>query len=151
MNYQDDVLKAAVQMAVTVHGLQKDKAGMPYIGHLERTAEMVRRSGGTWLQEAAAWLHDAIEDAPVPPAAEVILRGVLPTGVTDIVVAMTHFPKSISNAKYWAQVKACPGAVLVKLCDIHDNLDPSRLSYLSGEDQIRLRRKYAKAIQTLLA
>ena len=142
-----EVIEAAVRIANQAHAGQLDKIGRPYMGHLERVASMVQRSGGTWVQVAAAWLHDSIEDTSVS-ADE--LRRQLPGVVVRIVEAMTH-PKGEPNVDYWARVKSEPSAVLVKQCDVYDNLDPSRMCYLDELTQVRLRAKYAEAIKALVS
>lgn len=53
------------------------------------------------------------------------------------------------DAFYYSQIRLNPGAVMVKLADINDNLQEWRLSYLPDATQARLRVKYAKA-KTLL-
>lgn len=143
----EEIIEAAVRIANQAHAGQLDKSGRPYLGHLERVAAMVQRSGGTWVQVAAAWLHDSIEDTSVT-ADE--LRRQLPGVVVRIVEAMTH-PKGEPNADYWARVRSEPSALLVKLCDIYDNLDPSRMCYLDEPTQKRLRSKYATAINALVS
>ena len=137
-----------VVIANRLHGGQLDKSGRPYIGHCQRVAEKVGDSGGDWTQTMAAWLHDSIEDTHVTDHT-LLLMGV-PQVVVDIVVAMTH-PKGQSNQDYWEQVRAHQPAVLVKLCDIYDNMDPARLSYLDRDTRVRLRRKYATAILNITA
>ena len=49
-------------LARTAHEGQTDKAGRPYAEHLAAVAEGVRARGGSAEQQAAAWLHDSIED-----------------------------------------------------------------------------------------
>lgn len=102
---------------------------------------------GTWVQEAAAWLHNSLEDTIATP--ELLLVHV-PAVVVRIVEAMTHYQNE-PNVEYWARVKAEPSAVLVKLCDIYDNLDPSRIWRLDEATQRRLRQKYGAAMIALVA
>lgn len=145
----DDVTQAlnqASRLAAQLHGGQVDKSGRPYGGHLERVALMVQRSGGNWVQEIAAWLHDSIEDTDA--SADYLIGHGVPSAAVDIVKAMTH-PDGEPNREYWERVKAQPGATLVKLCDIYDNIDPSRMCYLDDETQNRLRKKYATAMLVL--
>ena len=117
-----------------------DTSERPYLGHLERTAAKVRFSGGNWVQEAAAWLHDSIEDTDL--TSQELLKAGIPFSVIRIVEAMTH-ESGISNEIYWHRITEEPTAVLVKLCDIDDNLDPARMCYVPEEKQRRLRVKYA--------
>ncbi len=143
---QDDLDKV-IALATMLHGGQLDKSGRPYLGHLERVASMVRHSGGSWVQEAAAWLHDSIEDTSATP--EFLIQTGVPSVVVGVVIALTH-PKGMPNDEYCRQVKAHPGATLVKLADVYDNLNPSRMCYLDRAAQVRLRRKYANAILILM-
>jgi (p)ppGpp synthase/HD superfamily hydrolase len=136
----------AIRIASTFHQGQFDKSGRPYLGHLERTAGLVHLSGGDWTQEAAAWLHDIVEDTDCTLAT--LEKVGMPHAVISIVEAMTHFVAE-SNGTYWRRLTQTPSAILVKLCDIYDNLDPRRMCYLPEETQIRLRKKYAQAILAL--
>lgn len=141
-----DELNQIIRLATTLHAGQSDKSGRPYIGHAERVADMVRNSGGTWVQEQAAWLHDTIEDTQA--TAQYLLGRGVPGAVVNIVEALTH-DKNEPNIEYWQRIVRTPAARLVKLCDICDNLDPSRLCYLDEETQRRLIRKYASALMAL--
>lgn len=139
-------LDEVIALASSLHGGQVDKSGRPYLGHLERVAETVRHSGGNWVQEMAAWLHDSIEDTDA--TMDTLLAQGVPALVVSVVLALTH-PKNESNAVYWERVANSPLARLVKYADIYDNLDPRRMCYLPQEAQVRLRRKYANAILVL--
>ena len=94
-----------------------------------------------------AILHDAIQDTSLKP------EDLRKAGASDRVVAaigaITH-EKGQPDADYWAQVRANPDALKVKLADIEDNLDPARLELLLPEEAERLRRKYARALEALL-
>lgn len=140
-------LDEAIALASTMHAGQLDKGGRPYLGHLERVANMVRLSGGDWVQEMAAWLHDSIEDTGATGAQ--LLAAGIPGIVLNIVLAMTH-PEGEPNVDYWMRVRSYEPARLVKLCDIYDNLDPSRMCYLDQPTQDRLRSKYAMALVALV-
>jgi (p)ppGpp synthase/HD superfamily hydrolase len=139
-------LNKVIRLAANLHAGQTDKSGRPYLGHAERVANMVRNSGGTWVQEQAAWLHDAIEDTEATP--QFLLDKGIPSTVVDIIRAMTH-GNNEPNINYWQRIVHTPGARLVKLCDIYDNLDPSRLCYLDEKTQERLIGKYASALAVL--
>ena len=141
------IVSLAIKLATEYHAGQVDKSGRPYLGHLERTATKVRFSGGTWVQEAAAWLHDCLEDTEAT-GAELSEAGI-PFAVMRIVYAMTHY-NGVSNEDYWQDIANDGGAVLVKLCDIYDNLDPARMCYVEEAKQKRLRVKYARAILILM-
>jgi (p)ppGpp synthase/HD superfamily hydrolase len=146
--FPEEVIETAIKTASGYHTGQLDKAGRPYLGHLERVATMVQHSGGNWMQVAAAWLHDSIEDTDATAS---LLRTVnlIPQPVINIVTVLTHF-KGEPNATYWERVRHTALARLVKLCDIYDNLDPSRMCYLPQSTQDRLRIKYSRAMLAIM-
>jgi (p)ppGpp synthase/HD superfamily hydrolase len=136
----------AALLAIEAHEGQVDKAGIPYIRHPERVALAVWKAGGTEEQEMAAWLHDAVEDTDATYRS--LNDAGVPWDVLVIVKALTHL-QGEPNVDYWKRIKARPPAVLVKLCDIHDNLTPARMFYLDSKTQNRLRIKYGNALIAL--
>ena len=136
------------ELASELHEDQVDKLGAPYYGHLSRVAMAVEKANGSDQQVAAAWLHDSIEDAGIS-ADELLSRGVRPD-VVLIIEALTHREGEEPN-EYYERVLACPGAALVKLADLHDNLNPDRLTRLDGETRRRLLSKYGSALVALSA
>ena len=100
-----DELNQIIRLATTLHAGQSDKSGRPYIGHAERVADMVRNSGGTWVQEQAAWLHDTIEDTQA--TAQYLLGRGVPGAVVNIVEALTH-DKNEPNIEYWQRIVRTP-------------------------------------------
>ena len=133
-------------LAISLHGMQLDKAGRPYVEHPMRVATSVALSGGTPVQEMAAWLHDVLEDTDA--TVETLCSYDVPWQVIDIVEALTHLPNE-PNVTYWNRIAETPYAVLVKLCDIYDNLNPARMCYLDEATQKRLRTKYGMALVSL--
>ena len=126
------------------HAGQLDKSGEAYIEHPRQVAQLVERSGGTAEQFMAALLHDVVEDTDVT-LADLDEFG---ADVLEMVDALTH-RSGERNADYYGRIKRTPAAVLVKLCDIYDNLDPARLHDLDEATQARLRTKYGKALVAL--
>lgn len=57
--------------------------------------------------------------------------------------------KAVRDKFYYDRIRYNPGAKMVKLADIHDNLQEWRLSYLPPDTQDRLRTKYADAVRML--
>ena len=138
----------ASQIAYVWHDGQLDKGGKPYIQHPERVALSVFQAGGTEEQEMAAWLHDIIEDTDV--TGEMLIAWSVPWDVLQMVHALTHQPNE-RNSIYYERIRGVPDAVLVKLCDIWDNLDPTRMCYFDDATQQRLRNKYGQALIALSA
>ncbi|UUN26914.1 HD domain-containing protein [Streptomyces sp. FIT100] len=127
-------------VAREAHATQTDKAGRPYVEHLQAVAEGVRARGGSDEQIAAAWLHDAIEDEAL--SREWLDAAELPRSVKDMVLAMTK-RKGEDLPSYARRLLATPGALLVKESDIAHNSDPARLAVLDEPTRARLTEKYA--------
>ena len=70
------LVQKARRFAKLAHGLVLNSQGElgqrrkgtnePYTKHLSEVARLVAESGGDEAQIAAAWLHDVVEDTPVP-------------------------------------------------------------------------------------
>lgn len=119
-----------------------DKAGEPYFYHLHRVAERVH---GDELK-AVAWLHDILEDCP--DIEEAFLRNQFPASVVNAVVAITRKPGQ-SYSEFIEQVCTDPMAMEVKLADLKDNMDITRLPSLTKDDIARL-KKYHKAYHRIM-
>ncbi|MEU3912700.1 MULTISPECIES: HD domain-containing protein [unclassified Streptomyces] len=133
-------------LARSAHEGQTDKAGRPYAEHLAAVAEGVRLRGGSPAQQAAAWLHDSVEDDALSPGQ--LAEAALPQEVKDMVLALTKRPGEPLE-EYTARILATPGAVLVKEADLAHNADPVRLSVLDAPTRDRLTAKYAR-VRSLL-
>lgn len=144
MTSQDGVdrqVERAEKLARRLHSGQFDKSGAPYAEHPRRVAAKLLDSES----KTVAWLHDVLEDTEVDEAA---LRAEFDGPVVDAVVALTRIQGEPAEA-YYARVRRNALARQVKLADIHDNLDPSRLALLSSETVERLVVKYGKALLAL--
>ncbi|MEU6864937.1 HD domain-containing protein [Streptomyces sp. NPDC046876] len=133
-------------LARAAHEGQTDKAGRPYAEHLAAVAEGVRARGGSAEQQAAAWLHDSVEDEALSRAW--LDSASLPQSVKDMVLAVTKRPGEPVE-EYAARILATPGALLVKEADLAHNADPVRLSVLDAPTRERLTAKYAR-VRSLL-
>lgn len=146
----EDIVSRAKALAHRAHAGQVDKAGRPYIEHVARVAAQVRKphccdnQGCNEHEEAAAWLHDVLEDAP-SFAHE--LRE-FPGPVYFAVRRLTRLV-GCSEHEYYSGIVGNRIALRVKLADIADNSSEERLALLDNKTAARLRRKYAKAIKAL--
>lgn len=118
-----------------------DKGGRPYIGHLLRVRATVAEQGGDDICQSIALLHDLLEDTDYPP--EELARQ-FPPRVTEAVVALTKIPGE-AYPEYLQRIAQFPDAVRVKLADLQDNMDLSRLSQVTDRDRERL-EKYQSAV-----
>jgi hypothetical protein len=139
-------LESAIALAVKTHLEQTDKAGEPYILHPLRV--MFRLSSGN--ERIVGVLHDVVEDS------EVSFNDLRKLGFSDIVIdalkAVTKLPaEKGSDEGYQAFVKragANPIARQVKIADLMDNLDVTRLKEVGGKDSRRI-SKYLRALRYL--
>ncbi|WP_405687936.1 HD domain-containing protein [Streptomyces sp. NBC_00057] len=128
-------------IARTAHRSQTDKAGRPYGEHLHAVAEGVRIRGGSDEQIAAAWLHDAVEDAAL--SEEWLADAALPQEVKNMVLAVTKRDGE-DLGSYTRRILDTPGALLIKESDLAHNADPARLAVLEPATRTRLAEKYAQ-------
>jgi len=138
----------AYQLAARLHAGQVDKAGHPYIEHLSRVFLRVLEAAGDRDQQIAALLHDAIEDEKA--TANELLQAGVPHAAVGLILVLSR-RRGQEYMQYVLSVKAESRAVLVKVNDLADNLDPQRLALLPEEDAERLRNKYARALEVLRA
>jgi (p)ppGpp synthase/HD superfamily hydrolase len=136
------LVQRAKDLATRAHAGQVDKAGRPYIEHVARVAAEVADDPEA---EAVAWLHDVLEDCE-GYASKIGIE--FPLAVRQAVVCVTRYPQD-SPRHYYASILSNQLALRVKLADIADNSDESRLALLDDKTAARLRRKYAKAREAL--
>jgi guanosine-3',5'-bis(diphosphate) 3'-pyrophosphohydrolase len=67
-------------------GQRRKGTNEPYTKHLSEVARLVAESGGDEAQVAAAWLHDVVEDTPVPLSH---IRTVFVPDVAELVQELT--------------------------------------------------------------
>jgi (p)ppGpp synthase/HD superfamily hydrolase len=138
----DDMLPTAILLAAGWHDGQVDKAGRPYILHPLRVMLAMPDS----KHMIAAVLHDVLEDCDVNPA---LVRTRFGGEIRDAVGALTRE----DGEPYGTFIERCGAnsiARTVKLADLADNLDLSRLETITDADRSRQSR-YVKARDRLLA
>jgi hypothetical protein len=140
----DDFVSRARVLAETAHAGQLDKAGAPYFGHLQRVAGYTDPANP--LAQAAAFLHDSIEDTPL--TTEDLARQGIPAAAIEAIALLTRRPEQAPD-DYYRAIKDHPLAREVKLADLADNSDPGRLARLPQEQRTRLAAKYAAAYRAL--
>lgn len=126
----------AFQIVSEAFAGKTDKAGKPYIEHLIRVAGYM----GSDELKTIALLHDLLEDCP--EWTEEKLDKIFSRRVVMSVVDLTRGKESYEA--YIDRVIENPWARLVKMYDLIDNMDVTRLSELTDKDIERL-RKYHKA------
>ena len=136
----DIQLEKALKIAVEAHFGQRDKGGRPYIFHPLRVAARC-----TGKAKVAALLHDTVEDTSVT------FEGLALQGIDDDVIAalrlLTH-DKSVPYLDYVRKVKDNPIAREVKMSDLQDNMNLTRLKTVTDVDLQRV-KKYHEAYKML--
>ncbi|NPV10470.1 MAG: phosphohydrolase [Ignavibacteria bacterium] len=135
-------LEKALEIAINAHKGQKDKAGMEYILHPIRV--MLR--GETEIEKICGILHDVIEDSNL--TFEDLRNEGFSEEVISVLKLLTKESENEDYDKFIERVKQNPIAVKVKINDLLDNLDITRLKELNDRDLKRL-NKYLKAYWTL--
>lgn len=155
----DALVKTARALAEYLHRDHKRRyTGLPYATHLEEVAGYVRDAGLGPIAEAAAWLHDSIEDVG---ANHVMLVKELGGGddavaVADLVVWLTdpeHFDaglkaksRTIRKAAKVVKIKDAPYlAKSVKLANVLSNT-----SDIAENDPAFAKSKYVSEMDALL-
>lgn len=130
-----ETFAAACYIASKAHEGQKDLAGVDYVLHLYRIAD----NFSDYTLKTVAILHDILEDTWVT---EDLLRKLFPKEICDAVVALTRGINE-SYQEYIRRLSCNYFARKVKIEDLADNLDLSRLPEITDEDLNRA-KKYAK-------
>ena len=137
-----NTLEAAIALACRAHTGQTDKAGAPYILHPLRL--MLKFAD----QDArmAAVLHDVVEDGGVS------WDDLRKLGVPDNVIAAVDGLTRREDESYEAFIGRAaqdPLARRVKIEDVRDNMDLTRIGTLADRDWERVQR-YHRSLQVLL-
>ncbi len=116
-----------------------DKAGKPYIEHLEAVCRMVESDEDEI--KAIALLHDIVEDCPEWDY--VRLMNSFNERIADGVYCLTRKPGELYG-DHLQRVKLNSDAMKVKPADLRHNMDITRLAVL-GDYEIKRLRKYHAA------
>jgi (p)ppGpp synthase/HD superfamily hydrolase len=140
-----NLLERAIEIAVTAHKDQVDKAGKPYILHPLRL--MFRMQ--TENEMIAAILHDVVEDTDW--TIEKLEAEEFDEEVINAVRLLTH-NKKVPYKKYIEAIKANKIALRVKLADLEDNMDIKRIAHPKFKDYARLAEylKYYNELKKLV-
>ena len=136
------ILDRAKEIAKVAHEGQVDKAGKPYIEHPMRVMKM----GKSMEEKIAGVLHDVVEDSEW--TFEMLEKEGIPKDVMDALRCVTKLSEDEDYDHFIARVKTNPLAVKVKLNDLKDNMDITRLEEVTEKDLARL-NKYIRAYRQL--
>ena len=136
-------LERAIEIAVSAHKGVKDKGGNPYILHPLR----VMLSLNSEEEKIVGVLHDVVEDAEDWTFEKLQDEGFS----TQILEGLQSVTKTSEDENYDEFVqRAITNAIgrQVKIADIKDNLDVTRIDILTEKDMKRL-QSYKKSLKIL--
>lgn len=146
-NKQMRTIEDTLALIKEAHAGKVDKVGVEYWRH--PVSVMNRIPCATTHECHVALLHDLIEDTHYTP------RDLLGMGYEfDVVWDVNTVTRRRSSGDYrhWIMAIAVLGsksAIRVKIADLEDNLDESRLAKLPHSEAVRLRKKYREALPLL--
>lgn len=127
------MLSKAIEIANRAHAGQTDKGGKPYILHPITVMMSCEKDD----EKICAILHDVVEDTPIT------FDELKKEGFSDEIVAALDCLTRRTDESYGAfidRVITNPLACKVKLADLIDNMDLSRLKNPTQEDQDRVKK-----------
>ena len=136
-------LERAIEIAVSAHKGVKDKGGNPYILHPLR----VMLSLNSEEEKIVGVLHDVVEDAEDWTFEKLQNEGFS----TQILEGLQSVTKTSEDENYDEFVQRALANTIgrqVKIADIKDNLDVTRLNILTEKDVKRL-QSYKKSLKIL--
>jgi len=119
-----------------------DKGGKPYINHLLSVSSRLT----TDEEKTVGLLHDLLEDCPEWNEEKLSLE--FPNNIVESVVCLTKI-KGEKYSDYLNRVKTNEIALKVKISDLKDNMDLTRLSKLTDKDLKRI-VKYHQSYHELI-
>ena len=138
------MLERAIEIAVEAHKGQVDKGGQPYILHPLRV--MMSVSGES--EKIVAVLHDVVEDS------DWTFEALFAEGFSvEVIGALKSVTKESEDEDYDLFIQRAmqnPIGRKVKIADLRDNLDVTRISEITDTDVKRI-NKYKKALKLLSA
>jgi (p)ppGpp synthase/HD superfamily hydrolase len=136
-------LSKAIEIAQAAHLGQIDKSGAPYIMHVMR----VMNSGKSEIEKICGVLHDIVEDTPW--TFEMLEAEGFSKEVIDVLKLVTKESEQENYDHFIDRILTNKTAIAVKLNDLRDNMDITRLPHLTQQDLPRL-NKYLRAYKKLV-
>jgi (p)ppGpp synthase/HD superfamily hydrolase len=136
---KSEMVERAIGLALRVHRGQKDKHGAAYILHPLRVGLRARND----LEMVAGILHDVVEDSDGGLTLDSLRNDGFPDEVVDIV---DHLSKRVVDGveeswpDYIARVMQHEAAMHLKLLDLEQNMDTTRISRFNSTDADRFTR-----------
>lgn len=140
------MIETALKIIEKAFAGKTDKAGEPYIEHLKRVSKSCPDLGINSEVKIIALLHDILEDCP--EWNEKAMRVFFTDEIVKSVVALTH-KKGDTYDQYISKVMEDRWASIVKIYDLQDNMNITRLKELTNEDLERLKKYHSAYVRIL--
>lgn len=131
-------LEKALEIAFVAHTGQKEKSGADYILHPIRVMER----GETEIEKICGVLHDVVEDSDL--TFDDLKNEGFSNDVISVLKCLTKISDDEDYDNFIDRVIQNPIAIKVKINDLLDNMDITRLKEIDERDMKRL-NKYLKA------
>ncbi|MCZ2392986.1 MAG: phosphohydrolase [Chitinophagales bacterium] len=135
------LFEKAMIIAIKAHAGQKDKAEAPYLLHVLRVMMSVEKMD----EKIVALLHDVVEDSEI--TFEELAKEGFPKKILKAVDLLTKSESKLYE-DYIQEIRRNELARMVKMADLKDNLNTSRLKALTESDKLRV-KKYKSAYKFL--
>ena len=141
----DNLIYKALEIVTTLFESDKDKGGMPYMLHILYVYKHVSSIN----EKVVALLHDVIEDKDV--TREDLLEVGFPEKIVKDVETLTRV-KPVEYKDYVESIiiNGSREALYVKLADVENNMDISRIPNPTVEDIDRVKRRYIPTHEKIL-
>lgn len=136
-------LERAIEIARQAHAGQVDKGGADYIGHPLRVMER----GENEEQKIVGVLHDVVEDSDW--TFEMLEEEGFSDEIIDALRCITKQSEDEDYDAFISRVMTSPLSLKVKLYDLEDNMDLSRLKCVTDADLSRC-EKYQRVHDRLV-
>ncbi len=136
-------LGKAIEIAISAHKGQKDKSGADYILHPLRVMER----GKTEIEKICGVLHDVVEDSDW--TFEALAKEGFSSEVISVLRCVTKESEGEDYDRFIDRVAQNPIAIQVKINDLLDNMNITRLRKELNELDLKRLNKYLKAFWQL--
>lgn len=141
----DNLIYKALELVTILFENDKDKGGLDYLLHLMYVYKHVYSE----QEKVIALLHDTIEDKDVTPS-ELLELG-FPKKIVDSVLILSR-KKPMDYNKYIDNIvkNGSIEAINVKLADLKNNMDMSRIKNPTIKDYERVEKRYTPSYEKLM-
>ena len=141
MTEYDKFKNMAIEVAKKAHAGQTDKGGEPYFFFVQQVANSLTDKNA----KVVAYLHDTVEDT------DITIEKLKELGFSDTVVSAVQVLTQERYQPYFdyiVEIKKNKLATMVKLADLKDNMNLSRITTPTEKDFERV-KNYQKAFKIL--